>query len=293
LSSFRAERSARRNADYARVPRGRVSWPYERLESPAELVSGWRTCARCCQVRASLFGPSYPCDPLYVEGRGCLICGRRIPHLSVTIIGLFCADCLPTDGRYEMRLTGTVPCEVRELRVSSTRSDLGPYGTEAQPREIPFKLGPSVFEFEVRPHEKYVLIAIPVAPQFQVRGRGPGKGHDIEASLTLRWWYHDRQQFEDRLVYIDRAADKYLEVQTRNQTSEITWLEAESLTKHHAGKTRVWSKDPLPDWVTLPLGSVRVHENAPPVRFSGGAELTGSNLTVKIRYVRINMTDEP
>jgi hypothetical protein len=94
-------------------------------------------------------------------------------------------------------------------------------------------------------------------------------------------------------VYIDRAADKYLEVQTRNQTSETTWLEAESLTKHCAGKTRIWSKDPLPDWVTLPLGSVRVDEDAPSARFSGGAELTGSDLTAKIRFVRTNMTDEP
>lgn len=222
-----------------------------------------------------------------------MACGRRIPHVSVTIIGLFCADCLPTDGRYEMRLTGTVPCEVRELRVPSTRHDLGPYGTEAQPREIPFKLGSCVFEFEVRPRERYVLTDIPISPRFQVKGRGAGRGHDIEASLTLRWWYRARQQFEDRLVYIDRAADKYLEVQTRNQTSEITWLEAESLTEHRAGKTRVWSKDPLPDWVALPLGSVGVDEDALPARFSGGAELTGSDLTVKIRYVRINLTDEP
>jgi hypothetical protein len=114
-----------------------------------------------------------------------------------------------------------VPCEVRERRVSSTRNDLGPYGTEAQPRDIAFKARAGRLRVRGRPHEKYVLTHIPVSPQFQARDRGPRSGHEIEAFLILRWWYRDRQQFEDPLVYINRAADKYLA--KRQQRARSFW----------------------------------------------------------------------
>ena len=71
---------------------------------------------------------------------GCLVCGRRLPQGSSTVMGLFCDDCLPKDGQYALDMTGSVPAEVHMIRVPASRTDLGAFGTAENPRVVVFEL---------------------------------------------------------------------------------------------------------------------------------------------------------
>lgn len=102
-------------------------------------------------------------------------------------------------------------------------------------------------------------------------------------------WYRDRQEFLDRLMYLDRVADRYVEVYTRAGTANVMFVQSERLTEHRHGQPRV-ETNTVPQSVHLPLGQPVVAEEAPPAITSAGQELHGSDLRVPLRFVQIDMT---
>jgi hypothetical protein len=187
---------------------------------------------------------------------GCLRCGEATPQPQLIAMMLLCQGCLPTDAEYRQSLTGRIPGRLEMKVVQADRSDLGPVGSPGAPREIAFDPHAGVTDLEVRPGET-VSVRMPLAVTARVKGKSlePGQSAQIEAALTMRVWRVDRQQYEDRLVYIDRVADYYIEIWCKTGTAEMTWVSApQKLSDHHAGGPRPAGTE-IPPSVILPLGS--------------------------------------
>lgn len=192
----------------------------------------------------------------------CLRCGALTAVPGVSVPTLLCSECLPVGTSYRQTLTARLPSTYRFVHASPDRDDLGPFGTEAEPRAAAVDLSLAMNVIEQRPGEK-VTIRLPLPVRFKALIAYSNRRPSLEITLTYNVWRRDRRQYEDQLIYIDRDANAYLELWCRASTDFVTWTSGEqTLSTHHHGGSR--RQGDMPSWVRLPLGVAGVSDLAQP-----------------------------
>lgn len=184
---------------------------------------------------------------------GCIRCGRRVVPRDTSPIGLFCERCIPTDATfYKESANIRIRVAVRWVEVSAGRTDLGLFGTEDAPRFVTPHPSDTEAVVERRVGET-VIVRMPVSPTLRARiGLGARQRASVEVILTIKTWRADRGQYEDRLLYLNRISDEYLEVWAKHKTAEVMWTSGiQRLSEHKQDGPR--PEGVAPTGLRLPL----------------------------------------